>query len=242
MGKCSKCNKDTETFPCDSCGAMLCRVCGDLTASEVKCLQLVAKRRLVFYCSECEAGLKQVPLLVAKVTEMQAQLADLIASREQVGAPLCPDSVDEAVFEEVSDRLSRRKNVVLFGVPDDNNKEADRRLLSQILDIVLPEVAVDGMNMFRLGRFKGENGGPRPIKLKLKNEQLVDDILSGSRLLKDSQEFKRVFISPDRTKKQTLFYKDVKKRFDERRARGEQNITIRYVNGMPKIVNKGKKN
>lgn len=237
MGRCSKCKKDIETFACDSCGGLLCKACGDLTSSEIKCLQLIGKRKLIFYCNECEAGLKQVPVLVAKITEMQAQLADLIANGQQC-SPQYTKDFDEIVFEEISDRLSRRRNVVLFGVKDSDNKDTDRRTVSQILDVVVPGVAVETAQMFRLGRYNKDKESPRPIKLILKSEHQAEDILTGSRLLRDSSEFGRVFISPDRTRKQMLFYKNVRKEFDERRKNGENDITIKHLNGMPKIVKK----
>lgn len=238
MGHCSGCKKDIETFACDSCSRLLCRSCGGLTASEVKCLQLVGKRKLIFYCEDCENGLKQVPVLIKKITEIQAQINDLIESKQRTHVAQQSEICEEVFFEEISDRLSRRRNVMIFGVQDSNNKESDREKLSQIMEVVVPDMEIESAAMFRIGRFNKNSSNPRPIKLVLKCERQAADIMSGARLLKGNRDFGGVFIVPDRTKKELLYYKKVKGNFEDRCRKGEKDITVRYINGVPKITKK----
>lgn len=45
-----------------------------------------------------------------------------------------------------------------------------------------------------------------------------------------------MFLSSDKTPKEMQYYKEVKKELEERKNNGEENITIKFVNNIPKIV------
>lgn len=55
--ECSICRESKEVFKCDECGILVCKLCGKLTSSEVKVLQL-ASRVMRFHCDECKAVVK----------------------------------------------------------------------------------------------------------------------------------------------------------------------------------------
>lgn len=62
MPTCAKCQGSLTTedskakIICDSCRGCFCLACSDLTASEVKVMQLVGKRILKFYCIKCDGS------------------------------------------------------------------------------------------------------------------------------------------------------------------------------------------
>lgn len=57
---CDKCKqikvKNKDIFSCDGCSRCICKECGNLTASEVKVLQLMSGRVMKFYCPKCISG------------------------------------------------------------------------------------------------------------------------------------------------------------------------------------------
>lgn len=58
---CDSCDEDKESYKCDRCNKSMCKSCGDLTSSEVKCLQL-KERVLKFFCKQC-CSLETIVLL-----------------------------------------------------------------------------------------------------------------------------------------------------------------------------------
>nr|CAI5818719.1 unnamed protein product [Callosobruchus analis] len=65
-------------------------------------------------------------------------------------------------------------------------------------------------------------------------EQVLE-LIKKSPALKNSEEFKNISVSYDRTPRQMQLYKVVRKQIDDTKNGGESNIRIKYVNGIPKI-------
>ena len=87
---------------------------------------------------------------------------------------------------------------------------------------------------FRLGKF--ENGRNRPVKITLGSADQVQFIL------RKYKTTNNVYINRDLTvKQQDLCYR-IRKEFKGRLSKGESNIKLRYINGVPKIVIKEVKN
>ena len=93
------------------------------------------------------------------------------------------------------------------------------------------------MNAIRIGKFVATKGTPRPLKVMVNEESVVHDIILKARNLKNTDNYKNINISLDRTPRQIELYRTVKKQFNERIAAGETNLKIKYVRGVPKIVN-----
>nr|CAH7754480.1 unnamed protein product [Callosobruchus chinensis] len=82
----------------------------------------------------------------------------------------------EDAIEEINERNSRKRNIIIFGLPETNQnvppevrQEKDKAEILSVLKTVDPEFVSDSLVPFRLGRF-GDNKN-RPIKLILKDEQ-----------------------------------------------------------------------
>lgn len=82
--ECDICKQKKQTFDCDNCIKKICKTCANLTASEVKVMEL-AKRILKFYCRECENfhALKLMKKLVDSKTETIASKDETIAILKQ---------------------------------------------------------------------------------------------------------------------------------------------------------------
>ena len=57
MSLCSKCHKTRNVLLCDNCKCKVCQQCSELSASEVRCIELKKKKReLICVCQTCETG------------------------------------------------------------------------------------------------------------------------------------------------------------------------------------------
>ncbi|CAH1110118.1 unnamed protein product [Psylliodes chrysocephalus] len=78
MEVCTKCDETFDNGQCDSCRSFLCIDCGNLTASEVKCMQLKTKRKLKFFCETCEDGFYKVSALIKEVSELKLSINKIL--------------------------------------------------------------------------------------------------------------------------------------------------------------------
>ncbi len=67
----------------------------------------------------------------------------------------------------------------------------------------------------------------RPIRVKIKSMEARNEILKRARLLKDAEEYKKVYISPDLTREQQLQDKELRDKLKSHRQKGETGIKIR---------------
>lgn len=89
----------------------------------------------------------------------------------------------------------------------------------------------------RLGRFDSSTTNRcRPIKVKLSCESAVSSFLKLTNRIKTSGKWKTLSFSRDRTLMQREIYKSAKAELAGRLSKGEQNLRIKYKNGIPTIV------
>ena len=114
-----------------------------------------------------------------------SQLADNVRSRaDNSVAPPTPMHGD----------VDRSMNIVVFGVAEDREPSLWRKKVEDVLRFVVGH-EVDTVDMFRIGRFATEK--LRPIIVKLRTVWDKRTILSNSRKLKDYDQSRPIFISPD---------------------------------------------
>lgn len=240
MATCSKCNTnkyDDDTWNCDSCKRPLCTKCGGLTASEIKCLQL-KKRVLLFFCEDCRNGLCQVPMLRSEIADLRQHIDEFIKSNKAIptkAQDTQENKFEENFIEEINERMRRKNNLLIFGVEDSNNKEADQRMVTQVISEIDANINIENYSIYRLGNFNANK--KRPIKIIMDNEeQVINVVKKGHRLRNNANIRGRISLAQDRTPRQVQYYNDLKKKLMERQANGESNIRIRYVRGVPKII------
>ncbi|KAL3268966.1 hypothetical protein HHI36_008052, partial [Cryptolaemus montrouzieri] len=77
--------EENNVFPCDGCQKLFCAGsnCRDLTASEVKCVQLKQKRRLIFLWVEYKGGFWKVPTLIKEIDELKKKYGRMAQGMEE---------------------------------------------------------------------------------------------------------------------------------------------------------------
>lgn len=139
------------------------------------------------------------------------------------------DLVEEQIIEEMEDRKSRSNNLMLFNLEEPNNDATtDTDLANDILGKIIPCGSLPIRTM-RLG--KRLQGRSRPLRVSLPSSQDVMTILRNK--MKYSGP---VRITQDQTLKQRNYFKDIQAKLKALKDAGESDKTIRYINGVPKIV------
>lgn len=108
--------------------------------------------------------------------------------------------------------------------------EADRAVVKEVLqNLGMENKSENIIKVLRVGR--GNTKKARPIKVILSSSQMVKDILKTKSRLYGSD----LRISLDLTKIQQEQLRVIKAELKNRQEKGEKNLTIRYINGVPKV-------
>lgn len=99
---------------------------------------------------------------------------------------------------------------------------------------------VTDLDCFRLGKYDVNRSRPRPIKIHFKDEQQAKKILQTVRTktaqIQNDRQLKNVGVSIDRTPLQLSYLQSVKNDLRQRINNGEDNIRIKFIQGVPQIV------
>lgn len=154
------------------------------------------------------------------VSQLQKELGEMKTKLDH-NVKHVKDDVEETL------EIERRKlNIVIHGVPD---IDAEKDLES------VEEIMGEGLHMdfdrhidkmMRIGRLT--EGRPRPLRILLKSIDSKKEILSRAKSLKDSEKFKRMFISPDLTRKQQAYDKELRTQLKKFRDDGETDVRIKF--------------
>jgi len=143
-----------------------------------------------------------------QVNELQQKLesfSSLVCARLDHLNAVCSSSLSTASSTHQqhearqSDSVDRKLNIVMFGVKEDRDVSVWHKSVNDVLSFVSGH-AVDVVDLFRLGRYVGNNNGsprkPRPILIKLRTFWDKRVLMSRCSVLKQYQHA-GVFIVPD---------------------------------------------
>ncbi|KAJ2941709.1 hypothetical protein O0L34_g10517 [Tuta absoluta] len=190
----------------------------------------------------CRGALFQVPKLIKSYDAVREELDAIkqqlaTANPATVAAPPLDPAVNmSTVIAEMSER--RSCNVIVVGAPEatsdnvDARKTHDERIMRDLLEQVTGEPTAAGTvaTLFRLGRRDPARPKPRPIKIIFKSRQ------DARKVLKNKTKCKDVRIYDDKTPKQMQELEELRQRLKVRLEKGEVDLTIKFINGEPKIV------
>ena len=191
-----------------------------------------------------DAKLDTLSALVLTVTQQNQQIIQSMSSSISKSKAVEDDiarNVTEAL-EDHKERDDRRNNLIFFNVPESGATEdgegddiykvkAVVRHVCQLTDVD----EVTSPSIVRLGDIRKPspdqpNPRPRPIKLVFPESAIRDKVLKNARRLKDSK-FKKIGISPDKTKKEREEYEKARKEFRRRKDVLKEDV-IMYKGGV----------
>ena len=136
---------------------------------------------------------------------------------------------------EINDRKSRENNIILFNVPEStcptraDTYSDDLQNVRLKLNNIKPNITV--IKTIRLG-IKSDN--PRPVKV------ILECSADAKYVLKNRNKLPHNRTKSDDTPLQQAYLKKIRDELNERIKNGEVDLTLKYINSTPKIVNKPK--
>lgn len=144
-------------------------------------------------------------------------------------------------ISEMEERRERSKNVVVFNIPESKAPtmaqriEEDTKSTAQMINRIEPIANSDILRIYRLGTSR--EGACRPIKVELRDFSQAKRLLKSKSTLPNGLKLKQ-----DLTLKQRAYLTDLRNELESRMKSGEVNLTIKYINSLPKIVSTLPKN
>lgn len=174
------------------------------------------------------------------VTQILSRLDDLEASNKRLQSKNqelelelenlrseCRDGLS-AVADEVQRRSKREKNLIITGVPESNVGSVEERSREDesFCEKLFTDLStsVDIKETTRIGRLG--NGKPRLLRVRLRKVEDKFRILRACKQLRKHQEYRNVFISPDRTPLEQRIDKRLRDELKARREDGEADLVI----------------
>lgn len=146
------------------------------------------------------------------------------------------------IMTELQERMERSKNIVITGVsePQSENiemkRENDRCEVKKILSDIHPSYPEPG-KIIRLGKYDGKK--TRPLKVCFSTSEVAKIILKNKSNYKGNSNIK---IYSDQTPNQKQDMTNLREELRQRKEKGESDLIIKYIKGIPKIINQQTKN
>lgn len=198
-------------------------------------MQLKGKRRLIFLCENCETGFWKVPGLTKDLVELKDHLTALQSQIDEMRhIPLPKQTKQPDLFDEMQDRNSRSRNVIMYNIKESNSAESGERIKhdkARVIE-VLGRMDCDQSALFKVVRIGRRESKTRPVKVLFHDARMVGECLSGKKKLMGSE----IGVNLDMTIMQRKQVKDLHEEVKRRRENGEKDVMIKYTNGVPQIA------
>lgn len=140
----------------------------------------------------------------------------------------------ENIIQEIHERNVRARNIIIMGVKECRSSKVEEAYAhdkSEVEKIInhLADGCPKPTKIFRLGKYNPTKN--RKVKVCFESPQTAKTLLRSKSKL--SPDYK---IYSDQTVAQQNYFKNLKNELTQRIANGEQDITIKYIKGIPKIV------
>lgn len=243
MEECGKCkikiNTEDKFIACDSCHIPfhLQEKCCNMSSSETRAAVL-QKRILLFFCDDCRSAFKNVPMLIRKIEVLNSEVEKLKKAVSELKSQNNSEDM-ESMLIELHERNVRSNNLMVYNVSESKANNLDDKVKEDKLVVaeVLKKLDIQNddehlLKVIRVGKVGGNR--PRPLKAVFSNSQIVRQALKSKAKLY-STDFR---ISQDQTRMQQDQFRSARAELKDREDKGEQNLTIKYIKGIPKIVKK----
>ncbi len=191
-----------------------------------------------------EKGLKdlkdEVGLLSLKVNEnsvaletaIEAKLIEAVEKKVEITLAervksISKDVVSNLDMTEKLDIERRKNNIIVHGVTEDGDTSDIEKIESIFRHglRILPDRHVEDVQ--RVGHGTNDKSKIRPIRIKLKSMESKYEILRHAKELKDSTEYKKIYVSLDLTRKQQVIDKELRQQLKHIREEGEKDAKIK---------------
>lgn len=212
-------------------------------------LQCEIKGNFTTLTSSVDNLSKKFDEISCKVDETISTISDhskRLSVLEGVVDNLNTNSIARDCMSEIRDRLSRSRNLILFGFTE--NGENDKNVLSRNLSTSVSKLflnysspsLLDNSKLFRIGISAQTQGQSRPVKIVCESEEkaraLHVSFLSAKRDEKYRHLITNMRLSWDKTRMEMEELAQLRKELTMRQEKGEIHARIVFRHGVPMIV------
>lgn len=237
---------------CGLCNLWFHQKCTGLSDNEIQFLGKTSdKTSIHWFCNPCEILSKPILTRLTKIESTMSSLDERVSKIEALDQKIATIEAkvnqsaqhpsraesDEKLTGEITERIKRANNAVIYGVAESTNEGEDK----QRIQAILSKLEVDTrIQLRRLGRHKSAAGArPRPVLIELTSEKEKWSLIkkTNNPESRQSNEMNGISVKPDQTKSQREADFKLRQELKERRSRGENNIIIRrgqIVKAQPK--------
>lgn len=174
---------------------------------------------------------------VNKITTLETELHNLKLAPSADSSTLAKAEprINEQLIREVQERNEREKNIIIVGIPEQSSANVDERISkdeAEVMNITssMGKKLPKPVKVFRIGKYTA--GKNRRIKV------CYDTPNTAKQLLRNRDKLpSNIKIFSDQTPAQQKYLKDLKEELVSRQNNGENDLTIKYSNGVPSIIN-----
>lgn len=233
---CGKCdlgpvNNNDKVF-CDICRQSFHDVCVGISRQEASCLR-AKERRITFFCGKCNVmdTLKQ---LKEDIDTLKSEMQKIKDEKLQHQKENVNSISSEQLITETEERKRRAKNLIIYNIDESNDTHATSRLeddKNKVIRAIAQICTIDTSRItaYRIGKFDANK--KRPIKAILDSEENVITVLKNKNKIDSGIKF-----ASDKTKMQQKYLHDLIAKLDAMKTQGTTNKKIKYVKGVPTIV------
>ncbi|KAJ3650193.1 hypothetical protein Zmor_021895 [Zophobas morio] len=141
---------------------------------------------------------------------------------------------DVKILEEVEERQFRSHNIIISNLPESQEESNEKKATDDGNKVVnlISATGIGETEILKTVRIGKISNKPRLIKVTLSSSVIVREIVTKYRTRNG------IYVNRDLTKMQQDVAYKTRKEFKERVNKGEKNISLKYYNGVPKIVTK----
>jgi uncharacterized protein YfkK (UPF0435 family) len=198
---------------------------------------ITQNKNLLFKINEITSKLTIIDELVAENLRLKDRMNSLEEKINKLeSAKRCDVTEVNSIAAEIEDRNRRRNNVIVCNMEESVLTERreivndDTTKVFNFLKNANGSLSYSDLRCFRLGR--GNNGKPRPIKVVLRSQNQVAEVMKNKFQLSNQYAVYR-----DQTVIQRNQYIKLREELNSRVKNGEKNLAIKFIKGCPKIVN-----
>ncbi|KAI5630897.1 hypothetical protein NE865_16392 [Phthorimaea operculella] len=175
-----------------------------------------------------------------KVQAIEANVSELKKTTPEKSQPENKIYSNEEVIQEFQERNNRSKNIIIAGINEQSSKDSKERATKDLIEVknIICHVIDDIQEpnaVFRIGKYNP--GKTRRVKVCFDNDEPVKKLLRKKEKIPEGFKF-----YSDLTPKQQNFLDQLKSELLRRQNNGENNLKIKYVKGMPRIIEEIPKN
>ncbi|KAG5887283.1 hypothetical protein JTB14_030461 [Gonioctena quinquepunctata] len=180
---------------------------------------------------QCQIDMKE--LMDKKLQESVSQLQALVTEFKNQSTPN---------LRSIRNNLNREKNIICFGVAE-TDPEKDGTTVIDIVESIKKKVGrnspkYDIIDMHRLRNLNPEN--TRPLKVYFDNSLICKLLLRERIVMRSTTFYKDVTIKEDKSKAEREYLKCLSQELKQRIDRGEIDSTIKYIEGILKVITQTK--